>query len=98
MTFSQRMKLVIEYRKWLGRKNEKMQFRIADEPDTFLLFLFTKGLLKEVSPECTLLHAKDNCEEYERQNNYTSDLSDLCASCIHNKNIEKEKLNGQERS
>lgn len=91
MTFAQRMKLVIEYRKWLGTKNATCKYHVADEPDTFLLFLFIKGLLKEISPGCTLLHARENCEEYERQNNYTCDMSDLCASCKHNKDIEKEK-------
>lgn len=67
MTFAQRMKLVIEYRKWLGTKNATCKYHVADEPDTFLLFLFIKGLLKEISPGCTLLHARENCEEYERQ-------------------------------
>ena len=91
MTFKQRVDLTIEYRKWLREKREKAHVQFADEPETFLVFLFIKGLLKEISPDCKLMLARENCEEYERQSNYTCDLSDLCTSCIHNKNIEKEK-------
>lgn len=89
MNFSQRVKLADLYRKWLQEVNKKNPFKVADKPETFLVFLSMKGLLKEISPVCKLMNTKEDCEDYKRQNNYTCDLSDICASCIHNKNMEE---------
>lgn len=89
MDFSQRVKLADLYRKWLQEVNKKNPFKVADKPETFLVFLSMKGLLKEISPVCKLMNAREDCEDYERQANFTCDMSDICASCIHNKNMKE---------
>ena len=90
MKFSQRVKLSDLYRKWLREESKKHPFKLVNNPETFLAFLSMRGLLKEVSPVCKLMNAREDCDDYKRQNNYTCDLSDICASCIHNKDIEEE--------
>lgn len=47
ITFTERMKLIIEYRAWLQNINEKHSYKIVDEPDAFLVFLLSHGLLNE---------------------------------------------------
>ena len=87
MKFSQRVKLADKYRKWLCEENKKHPFKLTNNPETFLAFLSMQGLLKEISPVCKLMKAREDCEDYERQNNYTCDMSDICASCKHNKEV-----------
>lgn len=88
MKYTQRVKLADKYRQWMSEENKKHPFDLVNNPETFLAFLSMKGLLKEIAPACELMNAKeDYCEDYERQNNYTCDLSDLCASCKHNKEV-----------
>lgn len=49
MKFSDRLKLTMEYRQWLEQENDKNNFCIPSNPETFLVFLETKGLIKEKS-------------------------------------------------
>ena len=89
MDFSQRVKLADRYHKWLQEENKKHPFKIANNPETFLVFLSMRGLLKEFSAECKLMNAREDCEDYKRQANFTCDMSDICASCMHSKNVEE---------
>lgn len=89
MKYTLRVKLSDMYRKWLQEENKKHPFKMVNNPETFLVFLSMRGLLKEISPVCKLMNAREDCEDYERQANFTCDMSDLCASCKHNKNIEE---------
>lgn len=47
MLFSERIKLQVEYAAWLSDANRKNGHTIENSPTTFLVFLDTKGLLKE---------------------------------------------------
>ena len=89
MKFSNRIYLVYCFNIWLQEENKKHPFKLANNPETFLVFLSIRGLLKEFSPECKLMNAREDCEDYERQNNITCDMSVLCASCKYNQNIEE---------
>lgn len=89
MKFSDRVNLAHRFNIWLQDENKKHPFRIANNPVTFLVFLESRGLLKEISPDCTLMNAKEDCHYYTRQANYTCDMSDICASCKHNKDIKE---------
>ena len=89
MNFSQRVKLADRYHKWLQEENEKYPFEMVDNPETFLVFLSMRGLLKEISPVCKLMNAREDCEDYKRQANFTCDMSDICASCMHSKEVEE---------
>lgn len=88
MTVKQRVELAAEYHKWLSEKS-KDQFKIADQPENFLVFLETKGLLREISSVCELMNAELDCDDYERKANFTCCLSSFCDSCIHNKYIKE---------
>lgn len=92
MKFSQRVKISNMYREWLKEESKKHTFELVDNPETFLAYLTKRGLLKEISPKCELMNATGCCDEYKRENNYTCDGSDLCASCIHR--IKQEAQNG----
>lgn len=47
MLFTERQKIILKYRKWLIEEREKNDFQIKDCPETFLVFLASKGYLKE---------------------------------------------------
>lgn len=83
MTFSQREKLSKMYREWMQEENKNHQFNLVDNHETFLAFLSIRGLLREISPVCKLMNAREECEDYERENNYTCDMSNICESCVH---------------
>lgn len=50
MTFKDRLKLSMEYWGWLEKKNEELKkdhVQIVSNPESFLIFLETKGLIKK---------------------------------------------------
>ena len=92
MTFKDRINLADKYRMWLDEECKKTGYNIVNNPETFLVYLEKLNLLKEFNPTCDLMCAKDGCEEYIRQSNYSCDQSDLCASCSHNIEVMKEVI------
>ena len=99
MKYSQRVKLADKYRQWMSEENKKHPFDLVDNPETFLAFLSMKGLLKEISPEYELMNAREDCEDYHREGNFTCDMSDLCASCKHSREVQgiKRLMEGKKR-
>lgn len=87
MLFSDRVKLVSRYRKWLKDESKNKDYKIADAHETMLAFLEYNGLLKDPSPVCVLMRSQEDCDYYERENNYTCDFSDRCASCKYNREL-----------
>lgn len=53
MIFSERLKLSAEFKAWLVKENEKNNFQIPANPETFIVFLESKGykIIKEESEE-----------------------------------------------
>lgn len=47
MRFNKRVEIMDEYETWLNLQNDKNYFTLNNSPLTFLVFLETKGLLKE---------------------------------------------------
>lgn len=48
MKFSDRLKIVVKYYKWLNKQNySEEDYEIMDCHETFLVFLETEGLLKD---------------------------------------------------
>lgn len=90
MWFSEKIMLIKSYHKWLDDKNKLVDLKMADCYENFIYFLELKGLLRQVKSGCELLHSERHCDEYSHRNNFTCDLSDKCASCIHNTNIKEE--------
>ena len=43
MLFIERLKLSAQYKAWLAEENEKNNFAIPANPETFLVFLESKG-------------------------------------------------------
>ena len=59
MKFSDRVKISAEYREWLTAENEKNNFNIPSNPESFLAFLEIKGYLEEKqtnTAECYKAH------------------------------------------
>jgi hypothetical protein len=51
MTFSERLRLIKEYKEWLKKINTENDFAVDDNPMVFLVFLQERGLLKNKEDE-----------------------------------------------
>ena len=47
MKYNKRVEIMDEYETWLNLQNEENDFTLNNSPLTFLVFLETRGLLKE---------------------------------------------------
>ena len=88
MRFKDKVKLSQEYAEWLKTENEKNDFMMPFNPETFLTFLDAKGMLKE--PKATTCYKMCNRwkktghwerHEWDEPNNYTLMPYYKCSCC-----------------